>query len=82
MSDTKNRKNIDELYVILSSDEEEEGIFSLKKDGVGFQCVSGSMEILEKVLPFVEETVKPHAASVGKKLHIVKFSKKEIIREI
>lgn len=76
--DEKNEKMINELYCILSKDENGEGICNAAINGVEFQMVAGR----EENIPLIKNIAEIMSKKTTKKLYICKFSHKEIIEEI
>lgn len=74
----KNEMNMDEIYAVLSSDENGEGIVSANIDGNNFPLVFGHPRMLKKFKEFAIQMSK----DTGKKLLIVKFKRAEILEEI
>jgi hypothetical protein len=73
-----NTQEITELYAVLSVDENGEGILSATTAIGSMPFVFGYEKMIDKVMPLVNQIAK----ETGKKLRIVKFTNKEIIKEI
>ncbi len=74
-----NEKMIDELYAVLSKDENGEGIVAMiNPDGGAVPLVFGYEWMLAKVQP----AIKKIAEETGQTLRVCKFSNKEILQEI
>lgn len=74
----ENEQKMDELYVVLSSDEKGEGIVSMTTPMGAFPMVFGH----EKMLHSAKSVALKMAKETGKKLLIVKYTQREIIEEI
>lgn len=73
-----NEQLIDEVYIVLSKDNQGEGIVSIITEEGAFPMIFGHKRMLETV----REYIKKSAKETGQTLHICKFKKIEIIEEI
>jgi hypothetical protein len=73
-----NTEMMDELYAVISSDNEGEGICGMHSPIGNMPMVFGSKKNLEGI----RELIKKMAKDTGKKLMIIKYKKSEIIETI
>ena len=74
----KNEQILNNLYVVLSTDERGEGIVSMMTPQGAMPMVFGH----ERMLDGVRKAVKIMAKDTKKKLLIVKYTKSEVLEEI
>jgi hypothetical protein len=72
-----NEQIMNELYVVLSSDENGEGIVSAMNDAGGMPLVFGHA----RMIPLIKEIVKKMEKETGKKLIMAKFKRIENVEE-
>lgn len=77
--DGKNEQIMDELYVVLSSDKNGEGIVSMINPPIGaMPMVFGHKRMIELTRDAIEKISKES----GKKLIIVKYTQREILETV
>lgn len=76
--DEKNLQEINEIYCVLSKDDNGDGICNAIINGISFQLVSGYKKNIETI----KEVARTMKRETNKKLFLCKFIQKEIIEEI
>lgn len=72
-----NEQVMDEIYAILSVDENGEGICSMMTEQGGMPMIFGHERMIEFVKPIINKMVR----ETGKTLKLVKYKKIEVIQE-
>ena len=73
-----NQEIMDDLYVVLSKDNNGEGIVSMITPDGAMPLVFGHKRLLDKIMPIVEQIAK----DTGQTLIICKFQKIQVLKEI
>lgn len=72
-----NEQTMDEIYAVLSVDENGEGICSMMTEQGGMPMIFGHERMIEFIKPLINKMVK----DTGRTLRLVKYKKTEVIQE-
>lgn len=73
----ENEQVMDEIYAVLSVDENGEGICSMMAEQGGMPMIFGHERMIEFVRPIINKMVR----ETGKTIKLVKYKKTEVIQE-